>query len=77
MEINLIETENKILSLSKYVKEISILMHNKEPFVFIYPDFEKLKLAKIINIEEELYWYAIELYNMDADPLNRLENYKK
>lgn len=76
MEIDLTKTENEILSLSKYVKEISIVMHNKEPFVFIYPDFEKLKLSKIINIEEELYWYAIELYNMNADPLNRLEKYK-
>ena len=76
MEMYLSKAENEILSLSKYVKEISIIMHNNEPFVFIYPDFEKLKLSKIINIEEELHWYAIELYNMEVEPLNRLEKYK-
>lgn len=68
--------ERRILSLSKYIKEISTVTYNKKPFIFIYPDFEKLKESNIINIREELYWYAIELYNIGKKREDRVENYK-
>ncbi len=68
--------ENRLLSLSKYIKEVSIIEFKKKPFVFIYPDFEKLKQSRIINIEEEILWYAIELYNMEVDLSDRLDHYK-
>ena len=70
------DIEKKILSSSKYIKEISIIEHRNKPFVFIYPDFKKLQEDKIINIEEELKWYAIELYNMEVDLPERIDNYK-
>lgn len=76
MDTNFKTIEKKLLSLSKYLKEVSVIEYNNKPFVFIYPDFEKLKQSKIINIREELYWYSIELYNMDVDLSNRLENFK-
>lgn len=76
MQIDLNKAENEILSLSEYVKEISIIMYNKKPFAFMYPDFEKLKQSNIINIKDELYWYALELYNMEKEPSDRIENYK-
>ena len=68
--------ENRILSLCKYVKEILVVQYNNEPFAFIYPDFEELKKAKIINIENEIRWYGIELYNMEVDDSKRLNKYK-
>jgi len=68
--------EKELLSLSKFVKEVSVIKFRNKPFVFIYPDFEKLRDAKIINIEEELLWYDIELYNMNVELSDRLEEYK-
>lgn len=68
--------EKKLLTTLPYLKEVSILNYNNKPFVFIYPDFEKLKHSHIILIEEEILWYAIEIYNMDVELKDRLENYK-
>ena len=74
--MDLKKIENKILSLSPFIKEISVVIKNDAPFAFVYPDFEKLKKAHIINIEEEIRWYGIELYNMEVDEPKKVRGYE-
>jgi long-chain acyl-CoA synthetase len=58
--------EQRILSLTPYLKDIKISLQNGVIFAKMYPDFEALQRVNIINIKEELRWYAIELYNLEA-----------
>ena len=73
--MDLKKIEQKIAQLSPYVKEIAVIMHNEKPFALIYPDFQKLKNAHIINIEEELKWYAVELYNLQAKDNEKVRDF--
>lgn len=58
--------EQRVQSLSKYIQEIVIVLHQGRPFAFIYPNFEALQKDKIINIRSEILWYGLELYNMEV-----------
>ena len=51
--MNLHAIEEKISLLCPYVKEIVVTIHNGHPFALIYPNFQTLKSANIINIESE------------------------
>jgi long-chain acyl-CoA synthetase len=73
--MDLHKIEENILAISTFVKEIHICIHNGAPFAVMYPDFEALKAAKIINIEEELRWYAVELYNMKVSEDEKVRGY--
>ncbi len=73
--MNLHTIEQKISKLSPYVKEIAVIIHNNAPYALIYPDFQKLKDAHIINIKEEIRWYAVELYNLEADPKEKVKGF--
>jgi len=68
--------KEKVLKISPYVKNIEIIVKNDTPFAIIYPNFEKLKKDTIINIEEELRWYAVEEYNLHADEDKKIRGYK-
>lgn len=68
--------KNRVLSLTRNIKEIAIIEHNHYPFALIYPDFEALQEAKIINIKEEIRWYAVELYNMKAPEDKKIKGFK-
>ncbi|PNV82189.1 MAG: glycerol acyltransferase [Sulfurimonas sp.] len=74
--MDLKKIEEKVLSYSHFVKEIAVIIHKEHPFAFIYPDFEALKEAKIINIKEEIRWYAVELYNMKAKESEKIKGFK-
>lgn len=74
--MDLEKIKNRVLSFTRYIKEIAIVEHNRHPFAVVYPDFEALKEAKIINIQEELRWYAIELYNMEAEEAQKIKGYR-
>lgn len=74
--MNLKNIENRIMSLSPFVKEVSVVMQDGSPFAYIAPDLQKLKEANIINIEEEIRWYAVELYNMEVDKEQKVRGYK-
>lgn len=74
--MDLEKIKNRVLSFTRYIKDIAVVEYNRHPFAVIYPDFEALKEAKIINIEEEIRWYAIELYNMEADEAQKIKGYK-
>jgi len=68
--------EKKIKLLSPYVKDIVISIKDSHPFALIYPNFETLKSANIINIEEEIRWYAVELYNLEVKEELKVRGYK-
>ncbi len=73
--MNLHSIEERILHLCPYVKEIVVTLHNGSLFALIYPDFKALKSAYIINIESEIRWYGVELYNMEVDDSHRVCGY--
>ena len=73
---NFKEIEEKILSISKLVSKVEISRNDTGLFATLYPDFEELKQAHIINIENELRWYALELYNFEADEQDKITSYK-
>src|SRR3989338_1158723 len=68
--------KEQVLSYTSYIKELTIIIQNGYPFALVTPDFEALKRAKIINIEDEIRWYAIELYNMKADEQEKIKGYE-
>ena len=70
------EIAKALLSTSKYIKEAEVVLKNGEPFAVMYPDFELLKDAGIVNIEEELKWYGVELYNIDAQQGKKIKGYE-
>lgn len=74
--MDLYKIQKRISSLSLFVKEIAVVIHENKIFAYIYPDFEELKKAKIINIEEEIRWYAVELYNMEVQEDEKVRGYK-
>lgn len=68
--------EQKVLSLCPYIKEISIEIKNGKFFANIYPNFQTLKAASIINIESEIRWYGVELYNLEVEDSQKILGYK-
>ncbi|MFT7003065.1 MAG: long-chain acyl-CoA synthetase [Sulfurimonas sp.] len=73
--MNLQTIEERISLLCPYVKEIVVIIHNNYPFAVIYPNFEELKSANIINIESEIRWYGVELYNMEVEGSQKVRAY--
>ncbi|MDY0123278.1 1-acyl-sn-glycerol-3-phosphate acyltransferase [Sulfurimonas sp.] len=74
--MDLEKIKKRVLSLTNYIKEIEIIEHNHHPFALIYPDFKALQEAKIINIKEEIRWYAVELYNIKAKESEKIRGFK-
>ncbi|MDD5401040.1 MAG: 1-acyl-sn-glycerol-3-phosphate acyltransferase [Sulfurimonas sp.] len=74
--MDLHKIEEKLSSYTLFIKEVAVIVHNGTFFAIVYPDFNALKEAKIINIEEEIRWYAIELYNMQAEESLKIKGYK-
>ncbi|MDD2448417.1 MAG: 1-acyl-sn-glycerol-3-phosphate acyltransferase [Sulfurimonas sp.] len=68
--------EKKVLSLCPYIKKISIEKKDDKLFANIVPNFETLKAANIINIESEIRWYGVELYNLQAEESQKILAYK-
>ena len=65
-----------LLSYSPYIKEAKLLVKHGKYFAYIYPNFDALKEAKIINIEEEIRWYGIELYNLEVSEEEKIKGYE-
>ena len=75
-QADLDKIREELMETSGFVKEAEIILKDGKPFAVIYPDFDRLKEANIINIEEELKWYAVELYNIDAAPESKIAGYR-
>ncbi len=74
IDLNFIQ--NRIITLCSYIKKIDVILKDGSPYAIIYPDFEALKRANIINIESEIRWYGVELYNLEADDAHRVVGYE-
>lgn len=74
--MDLQKIEDRILFHSSYVKKVKVVMRDNYPFATIYPNFEALKEANIINIESEIRWYGVELYNMEVDDVQKIHGYE-
>ncbi len=70
------EIEDRVLGLSDIVEEISVQENDGELIASIYPDFKALKKRKIINIHDEVKWYAVEAYNLNMIEGIRLDGFK-
>lgn len=75
-EINILKIERTILKLSNVIKEVAVFMHNKQLFALIYPDFQEAKDRKIIRLENEIKWYAVELYNIKTPNDQKIKGYQ-
>lgn len=75
--MDLKKIENHVLKISPFVKEIEVVLKDDALFANIYPDFQALKDAKVLNIENEIKWYAVELYNLEVKNQDvRIEGFK-
>lgn len=73
--MDLEKIEQEVMRLSPYVKEIKVIIRDSAAFALIFPDFDKLKESHIINIREELRWYAVELYNLHAKEHEKIRGF--
>ncbi len=74
--MDLKKIEDRILFHSAYVKKVEVIMRNNSPYAVIYPNFEVLQDKNIINIESEIRWYGVELYNMEVDEAQKIRGYE-
>ncbi len=74
--MDLKEIENRILKSSSFVKEVEVVVEDGSFRALIHPNLDTLEEKNIINIESEIRWYAIELYNMEVSKENRITSYK-
>ena len=68
--------ENKILSISPLVKKVEVTRNENGFHAILYPDFDELKKSNIINIESELRWYSVEVYNFEVEDEDRIISYE-
>ena len=67
--------ETKVMELSLLVKEIAVVEEAGELCAYITPDFEEAARAGVVNLREEIRWYAVELYNMHAEASRKIRCY--
>jgi long-chain acyl-CoA synthetase len=68
--------EERILSFSPYIEEIQVFLKDGALSAIVKPKIQALKDAKIVNIEEEIRWYAIELYNLKVPSEQKIAFYE-
>lgn len=69
--INPSDIEGEIIKETDLIKEVAVTEHNNHLIAVVYPDFELIKVKKIVNISEAIKWEVIDKYNLNAP------NYKK
>ncbi|PHS37039.1 MAG: glycerol acyltransferase [Sulfurovum sp.] len=75
-QTNLRKIEKEILEISDLVKEIAVIVYDGYLLALIYPDFQKAKEHRILHLENEIKWYAVELYNIEAHERYKIKEYK-
>ena len=69
--INPIEIEEKIMSMTNLITEMVVIDFNGALTAVIHPDFVKVKEEKIANVYETLKWNIVDTYNQ------KVSDYKK
>ncbi|MBA7680381.1 2-succinylbenzoate--CoA ligase [subsurface metagenome] len=70
--INPVEIEQKLESLSSYVKEAGIFLNHNILHALIVPDFAKMKTDGIDNYDEYFRWEVINKFNQSSSPYKKL-----
>ncbi len=70
--INPEEIEQKLIKISDYIKEVAVIFKDNTLSAVIFPDFEKLKKDKVVNIEETIKWNVIEEYNLTVPDYKKI-----
>jgi long-chain acyl-CoA synthetase len=65
----------RLLALSPFVREAKVSLKNGVPHADIYPNFEALKSAHVVNIESKIRWYAVELFIMEVEEAQKIQSY--
>ncbi len=73
--INPEEIENKLKSISSFVAEAGVIMHNNTLTAVIYPDFAQLKDKTIQNFEEMFRWEVIDKYNRASSSYKKINKF--
>ena len=73
--INPSTIEDKIISLTPYVKEIGVFENNGFLSAIVFPDFEALSQNKVLNIGEMIKWEIIDKYNSSVPDYRRVSDY--
>ena len=74
--INPIEIETKISSMTNLISEIVITEYNSILTAVIHPDLKKVKDEKIDNIYENLKWEVVDKYNQKAPDYKKILDVK-
>ena len=74
--INPIEIESKISSMTNLISEIVVTEYNSILTAVIHPDLEKVKEEKIGNIYENLKWEVVDKYNQKAPDYKKILDVK-
>lgn len=70
--INPADIENEIFKGTDLIHDIAVVEHNNHLLALVYPDFDKVKERKIINITETLKWEIIDSYNVKAPAYRKI-----
>ncbi|WP_029758451.1 AMP-binding protein [Fusobacterium nucleatum] len=74
--INPIEIESKISSMTNLISEIVVTEYNSILTAVIHPDLEKVKEEKVDNIYENLKWEVVDKYNQKAPDYKKILDVK-
>ena len=74
--INPIEIETKISSMTNLISEIVVTEYNSILTAVIHPDLEKVKEEKIDNIYENLKWEVVDKYNQKTPDYKKILDVK-
>ena len=70
------QIEQRIMEGSDLVKDVRISGVDGQVMALVYPDFERLKERKIINVRDEVKWYVVEAYNLNMINNIRVDSFK-
>lgn len=73
--INPEDIENQILKISPLVKEVAVIDREGQLFAIIYPDFEAVKKAGVVNLYETIKWNIIDKYNLSAPSYKKISGF--
>ncbi len=70
--INPVEIEVKLQSISPNVSEVGVFMKDNLLHAIILPDLKAMKSNEILNVGEYIKWEVIDVYNKTASPYKKI-----
>ena len=73
--INPVEIEKKLMSISSCIAEVGVFMKEDMLIAGIYPDFKALQQQEILNLDEYFRWDVIDNYNRNTSSYKKIMKY--